>query len=250
MAIQKTSELDCGKQKLPGMYLLLIHPEAGVRCWAHDTIQKQGKISGIDEWSLVVPVMQKFMNILEFDAFQSGDISINITKVRKEFWAGLTNFICAIEHDTFTNYFVKHFPDFITIVQNHLTESGDVFWSVLCIFEYLLTAFGNIPNTRIILDLNFIFVDFKLWVNSNFSPNDICTILMKQSQKTPEERIHKAIFGILPKVLHSLEQYDFESNIRDAVLNFWIQKVQSSDNYRSLAKHLALCAAFQLITRG
>jgi hypothetical protein len=52
------------EQKLPGVYLLLVHPEVNVRLWATKMAKLLGKIKTMNDFTIIFPVIERFMSIL------------------------------------------------------------------------------------------------------------------------------------------------------------------------------------------
>jgi hypothetical protein len=59
-------------------------------------VERMGKIEGMDEFALLLPILKKLMVVLEFDIMDSS--SGIITQSRKEFWAVQMVSLCIKSH--------------------------------------------------------------------------------------------------------------------------------------------------------
>ncbi|CAB4031618.1 Hypothetical predicted protein, partial [Paramuricea clavata] len=95
--------------KLPGVYLLIIHPNSQVRKWAKKSLQRLGLIS-CDDYHDLRDVVKWIINVSEFDLLRSRnleDIDANILPAHlflrnhiKEYWASVYTLLKKFESKT------------------------------------------------------------------------------------------------------------------------------------------------------
>ncbi|MCO5611008.1 hypothetical protein L7F22_065256 [Adiantum nelumboides] len=259
--VERTYDLSlAADQCYAGVYALFFHNDQSTRRIALRLAAAFGKLRTAVDLEPIQPVLQKHMQYLEFDLFDSkkpfsGKSSSSVAScaaeepssssvaksrpraqcTRESLWIGLKTLLGMLEPATFEEGVVERYPFFLSIVLNHASEASPVFWNALHCLKLLLDVLG-----------------YKLWIKTTFSPGVMRSTLIGQCFHTREEKMHKAIFDLFQPFLQSLEALqdgEYERQRRN-ILYFLLQQVGHSRNFSGLMSKKARQIAFLIILRG
>jgi hypothetical protein len=80
---------DSGTERFAGIYMLLLHPEPGVRSWAQSQVKKMPPVSAADFSEVIAPVVERWVQLLEFDLFQPEGTAASNTPASQGVMAGV-----------------------------------------------------------------------------------------------------------------------------------------------------------------
>ncbi|XP_022786146.1 probable helicase senataxin [Stylophora pistillata] len=151
------------EEKLPGAYLLLVHPDPEVRGWAVKSVRGQGMINP-DEYDLLKEVIKWMIDVVELNLFEYPDIvtpadknaislPLNVLPPHlfvpltvKEYWMGLFVLLMRMDVATVKSCFMSytgHIGILNVIVQPMENQEGEAFWPMLQCFVVLLERLGE-----------------------------------------------------------------------------------------------------------
>ncbi|XP_078359214.1 uncharacterized protein LOC144643749 isoform X2 [Oculina patagonica] len=145
------------EEKLPGTYLLLVHPNKEVRGWAVRTVRSQGLINS-DDYDALEEVIKWMIDVVEFNLFEDCDYVMDGTLPPhlfkplsiREYWLGLFVLLRQMDAATVQSRFMSstgHRQLLCSIVspiqdEENMKEPG-AFWPMLQCFVVLLERLGD-----------------------------------------------------------------------------------------------------------
>ncbi|XP_018085035.1 probable helicase senataxin isoform X1 [Xenopus laevis] len=152
-------------EKLPGVYLLLVHPNEAVRRWAIMTARTQGKVDRDDYYDLK-EVFTCLFKVIELGLFENPDIYGNSEVEEgklillpshlydisnyKNYWLGICMLLTVLEEQAMDSLLLSHDKqnDFMQSIlhvmeKNTEDENANPFWPALHCFMIILDRLGS-----------------------------------------------------------------------------------------------------------
>ncbi|KAM4019003.1 putative helicase senataxin [Anomaloglossus baeobatrachus] len=152
-------------EKLPGIYLLLVHPNESIRRWAIQTARAQGKVDRDDYYDLQA-VFTCLFKVIELGLFENPDIysfteleegrlillpaHLYDTSNYKNYWLGVCMLLTVLEEQAMDSLLLG--PDkqndfmqsILHVMEKHMEdESRNPFWPALHCFMMILDRLGS-----------------------------------------------------------------------------------------------------------
>ncbi|KAL1829332.1 hypothetical protein ACET3Z_007744 [Daucus carota] len=237
-AVDNSHELTlAGHQRYPGIYALLFLKCRRARSIGFRLAAHAGKLREASELEGLHPLLQRYIGFLETEVVSSTTKS-NRPRVELErttIWHGIKSLLGFLEPPAFEEGILEHYPDFLSIVLNHISDDS-------LEFSYAVNCLKNL----------FGMLGCKLWLTAILSPSVIHNTLLSQCFHTRNEKSHKDIFDLFEPFLQSLEalQDGEHEKQRRKCLFFLLHQVTVSSNFSKLMRKKACQIALRIVLRG
>ncbi|XP_048578304.1 uncharacterized protein LOC5512433 isoform X2 [Nematostella vectensis] len=145
------------EEKLPGVYLLLIHPDIKLRRWAERTAQQLGPIS-LDDYDSISKMVQMISYVATFNQFDNVIQEDNTLLLpshlvplssQKTYWGGICWLLHQFDSETVRVKLLaeqggwQELPTILVFaIEDHSLKGKQAFWSVLRCLSILLEQYG------------------------------------------------------------------------------------------------------------
>ncbi|KAL8113605.1 uncharacterized protein LOC141664415 isoform X2 [Apium graveolens] len=237
-AVDNSHELTlAGHQRYPGIYALLFLKCRRARSIGFRLAVHAGKLREASELEGLHPLLKRYIGFLETEVVSSTSKS-NRPRVlleRTTIWHGIKSLLGFLEPPAFEEGILEHYPDFLSIVLNHINDDS-------LEFSYAVNCLRNL----------FGMLGCKLWLTAILSPSVIHNTLLSQCFHTRNEKSHKDIFDLFQPFLQSLEalQDGEHEKQRRKCLYFLLHQVTVSKNFSNLMRKKACQIALRIVHRG
>lgn len=237
-AVDNSHELTlAGHQRYPGIYALLFLKCRRARSIGFRLAVHAGKLREASELEGLHPLLKRYIGFLETEVVSSTTKS-NRPRVlleRTTIWHGIKSLLGFLEPPAFEEGILEHYPDFLSIVLNHISDDS-------LEFSYAVNCLRNL----------FGMLGCKLWLTAILSPSVIHNTLLSQCFHTRNEKSHKDIFDLFQPFLQSLEalQDGEHEKQRRKCLFFLLHQVTVSSNFSKLMRGKACQIALRIVHRG
>ncbi|XP_019853172.1 PREDICTED: uncharacterized protein LOC109582720, partial [Amphimedon queenslandica] len=213
-------------KKLPGVYLLLVHPEKLVRDWAETCVGKLGSID-YESYDDIIEVIGWIMTVAIYNLFDDPPSSAGVAawmltepvclphylvvyESRGDFWNGLYALTSVIDSSCIKRLCNdSHYAEFVNIVLGLFEEDSSVFFPALKIVSLLLQKLGSqfwklcstLPKDvmTMILSHNSFYRELQAWVKVERKGEGV--------DETEESSPHSVILSWVVPLTHTLIDY-------------------------------------------
>eukprot|EP00124_Ichthyophonus_hoferi_P001425 Ihof_evm1s74 gene=Ihof_evmTU1s74 len=219
--------------KLPGTFLLLVHPTPQVRHWAYRNARND--MLGSDDLDRLESLLwEYFIKPLEFDQFgENSDVQLKhlVSDSRNLFWSGFYKFMRLLTPEAFKGEAMRRLAaSLLDIIINNLCMGTDCFFQVVMVFSLLINNLGEEVWEQSLFHWEMVF--------STITTNPALEAMLAQPTTVGMELSHedgcaakavRAVLGWLPGLLCSLPVgSDDTKPMSQAIFNFF-NKILSDD---------------------
>lgn len=234
------------EDKLPGAYLLLIHPCDKVRAWATRIARGKGLISP-DDYDLLVVVIKWMLGVVEFDIGSNGSAleesttydflpaHLFVPPSSSEYWTGLVVFVMQMDALTVQSCLMSsdengHREFLSTIVSNMSDQMEDEghFWSVLQCFTIFLEKLGeriwqmpgfhSVPSEVFdIITLNIVYTNY---IQKRQDESEVKNVIQAATNTVSKRRSYKTALVWFWPFVESLLVFDSAVDCVSQVLTY------------------------------
>ncbi|GJZ35306.1 putative P-loop containing nucleoside triphosphate hydrolase [Tanacetum coccineum] len=223
-----------GHQHYPGVYALLFLKTRKCRSIGFRLASSIGKLRNAADLDSLQPLLKKCIQFLETEVVPS---SVETSRPRMQLdritvWLGIKALLGFLEPRAFEEGILEHYPSFLSIVLNHISDDSAEFSHAINCLRLLFDMLGC-----------------KLWFRATLSPTVMRDTLLGQCFHTKDEKSHKEIFDLFQPFLQacfsalyiSLEalQDGEHQKQRRHFLYFLLHQVSVSSNFSTLMRKKA-----------